>query len=430
MKAEDLKKISAAAQAVQQAEEQSIAATNQASQDYIAGYNDRTQDLQSRLQQSNEAVNNAALSYSNMIAGWENAIKQHQDKLQKEAEEKNKQEQKAIKLGGLAGAANAIANLIGTVKGAANQEQTDFVSKWQARADAARKERESKLGSYRKQLKNLEAQRALLQYNFAKEKASANSNLAALITQRNDNEGQIRAKSANDNAAGKAKLAANNYARAVQSFNSALQRDKAANDAYNEGVQTQIRAKEAEARIQTERSKQLANGYDALTGKFYNPETKKYDSDSFIGTPPKSSTSSKKSISNYTADDWRGFRDKYAERNGLKGGYQTYINLKKKGGENYKKWVESHPEESQVLEWISSPLDLDKGDLDKLTIIQSVADTINDEPIREREGVDPNTVQGARQDETKQFVGMAGVIQRGNPIKGVIYDKNGNVELP
>ena len=92
--------------------------------------------------------------------------------------------------------------------------------------------------------------------------------------------------------------------------------------------------------------------------------------------------------------------------------------------------MESHPEESQVLEWISSPLDLDKGDLDKLTIIQSVADTINDEPIREREGVDPNTVQGASQDETKQFVGMAGAIQRGNPIKGVIYDKKGNVELP
>lgn len=416
---DELKKLSEAAEKAAKAEQDAMSAAEKANNDLLSEYNERTKELQEQAQQSNKATEEAGLSYIDMIGSWENAMRQHSQKLQEEAEAKNKKEQSAMKAGGLAGAASAIINLIGAAKGAHNQQQENFISNWQSRADAARRERDARLGSYRDQLRTLESQRALLKYNFAKGKAAADANLASLLAQRGDAAAQLKAAGVKEAATGKAKIAAGESARAAQVYNAALRAKQAAANA----LQTQIKAQEAAARINTEYSKQLANGYDSRTGKFYNPQTKKYDSDSFVTIPGKED----KSFSDFNASDWRGFRDTYAKHAGLKKGYKEYFELKK--DKNYNKWVSEHPEEAQVLEWLESPLDLEKSDLEKLLIMQSVVDALSGEKT-ELGGVDPSSIPGATMDASKRFIGRAGALEKGNPVKNVDYDDEGKVNLP
>lgn len=420
---DELKKLSEAAEKAAKAEQDAMSAAEKANNDLLSEYNERTKELQEQAQQSNKATEEAGLSYIDMIGSWENAMRQHSQKLQEEAEAKNKKEQSAMKAGGLAGAASAIINLIGTAKGAHNQHQENFISNWQSRADAARRERDARLGSYRDQLRTLESQRALLKYNFAKGKAAADANLASLLAQRGDAAAQLKAAGVKEAAIGKAKIAAGESARATQVYNAALRAKQAAATATKDALQTQIKAQEAAARINTEYSKQLANGYDSRTGKFYNPQTKKYDSDSFVTVPGKED----KSFSDFNASDWRGFRDTYAKHVGLKNGYKSYFELKK--DKNYNKWVSEHPEEAQVLEWLESPLDLEKSDLEKLLIMQSVVDALSGEKTG-RVGVDPSSIPGATMDASKRFIGRAGALERGNPIKDIEYDDEGKVKLP
>lgn len=406
---DEMKKLSEAAEKAAKAEQDAMSAAEEANEDLLSEYNERTKELQEQAQQSNKATEEAGLSYIDMIGSWENAMRQHSQKLQEEAEAQNKKEQSAMKAGGLAGAASAIINLIGTAKGAHNQQQENFISNWQSRADAARRERDARLGSYRDQLRTLESQRALLKYNFAKGKAASDANLASLLAQRGDAAAQLKAAGVKEAATGKAKIAAGESARAAQVYNAAL------------------RAKQAAARINTEYSKQLANGYDSRTGKFYNPQTKKYDSDSFVTIPGKED----KSFSDFNASDWRGFRDTYAKHAGLKNGYKSYLELKgnNKKSKDYDDWVSKHPEEAQVLEWLESPLDLEKSDLEKMLIMQSVVDALSGEKT-ERVGVDPSSIPGATMDASKRFIGRAGALEKGNPVKNVDYDDEGKVNLP
>ncbi len=414
---DELKKLSEAAEKAAKAEQDAMSAAEKANNDLLSEYNERTKELQEQAQQSNKATEEAGLSYIDMIGSWENAMRQHSQKLQEEAEAKNKKEQSAMKAGGLAGAASAIINLIGTAKGAHNQQQENFTSNWQSRADAARRERDARLGSYRDQLRTLESQRALLKYNFAKGKAAADANLASLLAQRGDAAAQLKAAGVKEAATGKAKIAAGESARAAQVYNAAA-------TATKDALQTQIKAREAAARINTEYSKQLANGYDSRTGKFYNPQTKKYDSDSFVTIPGKED----KSFSDFNASDWRGFRDTYAKHAGLKNGYKAYLELKG-NNKKYDDWVSKHPEEAQVLEWLESPLDLEKSDLEKLLIMQSVVDALSGEKT-ELGGVDPSSIPGATMDASKRFIGHAGALEKGNPVKNVDYDDEGKVNLP
>lgn len=420
---DELKKLSEAAEKAAKAEQDAMSAAEEANNDLLSEYNERTKELQEQAQQSNKATEEAGLSYIDMIGSWENAMRQHSQKLQEEAEAKNKKEQSAMKAGGLAGAASAIINLIGTAKGAHNQQQENFISNWQSRADAARRERDARLGSYRDQLRTLESQRALLKYNFAKGKAAADANLSSLLAQRGDAAAQLKAAGVKEAATGRAKIAAGESARATQVYNAALRAKQAAATATKDALQTQIKAQEAAARINTEYSKQQANGYDSRTGKFYNPQTKKYDSDSFVTVPGKED----KSFSDFNASDWRGFRDTYAKHAGLEDGYKDYLGLKK--DKNYNKWVSEHPEEAQVLEWLESPLDLEKSDLEKLLIMQSVVDALSGEKT-ERVGVDPSSIPGATMDASKRFIGRAGALERGNPVKNVKYNDEGKVKLP
>lgn len=422
---DELKKLSEAAEKAAKAEQDAMSAAEKANDDLLSEYNERTKELQEQAQQSNKATEEAGLSYIDMIGSWENAMRQHSQKLQEEAEAKNKKEQDAMKAGGLAGAASAIINLIGTAKGAHNQQQENFISNWQSRADAARRERDARLGSYRDQLRTLESQRALLKYNFAKGKAAADANLASLLAQRGDAAAQLKAAGVKETATGKAKIAAGESARAAQVYNAALMAKQAAATATKDALQTQIKAQEAAARINTEYSKQLANGYDSRTGKFYNPQTKKYDSDSFVTVPGKED----KSFSDFNASDWRGFRDTYAKHAGLKNGYKEYIEIKGGNKGDYNKWVSKHPEEAQVLEWLESPLDLEKSDLEKLLIMQSVVDALSGKKT-ELGGVDPSSIPGATMDVSKRFIGLAGALERGNPVKNVDYDDEGKVNLP
>ena len=61
--------------------------------------------------------------------------------------------------------------------------------------------------------------------------------------------------------------------------------------------------------------------------------------------------------------------------------------------------------------------------------MQSVVDALSGEKT-ERVGVDPSSIPGATMDASKRFIGLAGLVEKGNPIKNVDYDDEGKVKLP
>ena len=61
--------------------------------------------------------------------------------------------------------------------------------------------------------------------------------------------------------------------------------------------------------------------------------------------------------------------------------------------------------------------------------MQSVVDALSGEKT-ELGGVDPSSIPGATMDASKRFIGRAGALERGNPVKNIDYDDEGKVNLP
>ncbi len=376
----------------------------------IADYNAQTKDISNALDKSAQAQADNYKTYSDILKGWADAAREYEESERKAAEQQAKKDQKQIIAGGLAQAASAIANLIGTAHGAQNQPSTDYMDKWQSRADAARKEREAKAEGYRAQLRNLEAQKVQLDFKYGNDRAQSELNKANILAGRAQGLSQMRTNATQAKAKGVLDLAQLGY-------NIDRQKKK---DQQNEANQILAMRR---------------GGYDPISGKYYNPKTGIFDSDTFVRVPSNRAGSGK-TFSDYTSTDWRGFRDKYAKGSGLKNGYKDYLALKK-DSKKYKEWADANPEYAEIMSLLEDTTELTDDNLKLLELSQSVVNALNGDygegEKKKAVWVNPAETGGRLtmqpdKDGNPHYLGFAGIVQDNN--KKLINDPNVEIVLP
>lgn len=221
--------------------------------------------LKSSIDESETDMTNAGKDYLGIANTWIQAAKTRAETQRKINEEMEQQNKRVRTIGGLAEAASALVNVLGTVHGASNQQWQSPQPQWAERADKYRLERDRKLENYREMKQTLERQRAQIQYGI----------------------GTDAAKRKADNARTLADVAAK---RAAVKYNSAVDAAKAGVEAATTSANTAIRGidvllgNDARQRSNYNDSRRIAvyernQGMDPRTGKFYNPATGKYDLD-------------------------------------------------------------------------------------------------------------------------------------------------------
>ena len=222
-------------------------------------------DLKSSIEQSETDMAKAGKDYLDIANTWIKAANTRAETQRKINEEMEQQNKRVRTIGGLAEAASALVNVLGTVHGASNQQWQSPQPQWAERADKYRLERDRKLENYREMKQTLERQRAQIQYGI----------------------GTDAAKRKADNARTLANVAAK---KAAVKYNSAVDAAKAGVEAATTSANTAIRGIDVllgnAARQQSNYndSRRIAvyernQGMDPRTGKFYNPATGKYDLD-------------------------------------------------------------------------------------------------------------------------------------------------------
>ena len=222
-------------------------------------------DLKKSIEQSETDMAKAGKGYLDIANTWIQAANTRAETQRKINEEMEQQNKRVRTIGGLAEAASALVNVLGTVHGASNQQWQSPQPQWAERADKYRLERDRKLENYREMKQTLERQRAQIQYGI----------------------GTDAAKRKADNARTLADVAAK---RAAVKYNSAVDAAKAGVEAATTSANTAIRGIDVllgnAARQQSNYndSRRIAvyernQGMDPRTGKFYNPATGKYDLD-------------------------------------------------------------------------------------------------------------------------------------------------------
>lgn len=223
-------------------------------------------DLKSSIEQSETDMAKAGKDYLDIANTWIQAANTRAETQRKINEEMEQQNKRVRTIGGLAEAASALVNVLGTVHGASNQQWQSPQPQWAERADKYRLERDRKLENYREMKQTLERQKAQIEYGI----------------------GTDAAKRKADNARTLADLAAK---RAAVKYNSAVDAAKAGVEAATTSANTAIRGIDVllgnAARQQSNYndSRRIAvyernQGMDPRTGKFYNPATGQYDLDS------------------------------------------------------------------------------------------------------------------------------------------------------
>ena len=221
--------------------------------------------LKSSIDESGTDMTKAGNDYLGLVDNWIKAAKTRAETQRKINEEMEQQNKRVRTIGGLAEAASALVNVLGTVHGASNQQWQSPQPQWAERADKYRLERDRKLENYREMKQTLERQRAQIQYGISTDAA------------------KLKADKARTLADVEAKKAAVNY-------NSAIDLAKAGVEAATTSANTAIRGIDVllgnAARQQSNYndSRRIAvyernQGMDPRTGKFYNPATGKYDLD-------------------------------------------------------------------------------------------------------------------------------------------------------
>ena len=223
-------------------------------------------NLKSSIDESGTDMTKAGNDYLGLVDNWIKAAKTRAETQRKINEEMEQQNKRVRTIGGLAEAASALVNVLGTVHGASNQQWQSPQPQWAERADKYRLERDRKLENYREMKQTLERQRAQIQYGI----------------------GTDAAKRKADNARTLADLAAK---RAAVKYNSAVDAAKAGVEAATTSANTAIRGidvllgNDARQRSINNDSRRIAvyernQGMDPRTRKFYNPATGQYDLDS------------------------------------------------------------------------------------------------------------------------------------------------------
>ena len=250
-------------------QEASIKATNDA---YQQGFQQRSEQLNTAMTAANETAKQAGVTYVDMVQGWYDAAKAEAEEQRKRNEAQEKRDLNYRMYGGLAEAASALVNLIGTTKGAVSQKWESPQQKWAERSDALRRERDKKLENLRSQMKTLQQQKAQLQYNLGKDDADRQMQAATMAANRGDQAAQQRYQGEMAAAQTKAQGVQQGIALGMQGLNMLLNEKNAA-----EGRKIQW-ANNKRLQEQNEFT-QRSYGYDPDSGKWWNPKTKAYDLD-------------------------------------------------------------------------------------------------------------------------------------------------------
>lgn len=160
------------AQQYGQASADVAAVQNQAAQQLAATIQQNQQDIESANAGADAKSQQAFSDFNAMLQGFESARQQEIARQEAANAKQTKQDQRLSQWGGIAEAAAALVNLLGTTDGAVSQQWASPQLEWAQRADTARRERDQKLENVRAQLENLQNQRAQLQMQYAQTQGS------------------------------------------------------------------------------------------------------------------------------------------------------------------------------------------------------------------------------------------------------------------
>lgn len=327
-----------------------------ATENFVNQQNATTAGIKTALDNSIAAQEVADKSYSDIVNGWVSAAETRAKDQEKINQQQQARDKNLLMWGGIADAAAALVNLIGTTKGAVNQQRQSPQNAWSQRADALRREREQKLENYRNQLKSMQETAASKDYTIATNAAKRELDKAVTLASRSDAASQAQYQG--DMAAAKAGLegtqAGINTGLKIASMEQS-ERDS------NRRFFKDAAAKDAEEKLKNKEflAKWRIKGYDPETDKFRNPQTGEFD----LNAP---SGADKTNISKALY----GIRDRIARKAGLNG-FDGYLSLDKKAR---KKFVKDNPEADKLLQLLRNPNGLTKQDLENMNVSQMFVD--------------------------------------------------------
>lgn len=318
---------------------------NTATNELVANRNSVSADLQSALSEAEDKRAQAAKTYSEIVRGMQADAKMRIEN-QKNADKMNAARDSKLSLfGGIADAAAALVNLIGTSKGANSAQYASPQPAWQERINALRKEREARIERYKNEADALEEQSARLDYSTALDLSNAEKEDAIKIAARNDETNSLNHQSAIQSAKTglEAKLADTNLElQGIKIENEAqARRERNAATAANNAATQALKYQDLVAKWRNK-------GYDIETGKWKNPASGQFDLDVPSG-----------SSSDLTESQLKSARDRVARQAGLSN-YDEYLKMKKGKKKNYKRWAEDNPRVDQLLNTLQHLESIDK----------------------------------------------------------------------
>lgn len=327
-----------------------------ATENFVNQQNATTAGIKTALDNSIAAQETADKNYSDIVNGWVSAAEARAKDQERINQQQQARDNKLIMWGGIADAAAALVNLIGTTKGAVNQQRQSPQNAWSQRVDALRREREQKLENYRNQLKSMQETAASKDYAIAANAAKRELDKAVTLASRSDAASQAQYQG--DLAAAKAGLegtqAEINTGLKIASME---QSERDSNRRFSKDAD----AKDAEGKLKYKEflAKWRIKGYDPETDKYRNPQTGEFD----LNAP---SGADKTNISKALY----GIRDRIARKAGLNG-FDGYLSLDKKAR---KKFVKDNPEADKLLQLLRNPNGLTKQDLENMNVSQMFVD--------------------------------------------------------
>ena len=221
--------------------------------------------LKSSIDESGDDMTKAGNDYIGLVDNWIKAAKTRAETQRKINEEMEQQNKRVRTIGGLAEAASALVNVLGTVHGASNQQWQSPQPQWAERADKYRLERDRKLENYREMKQTLERQKAQIQYGIGTDAAKRKADNARTLADLEAKKAAVKYNSAVDVAKAGVEAATTSANTAIRGIDVLLGNAARQQSNYNDSRRIAV----------YERNQ----GMDPRTGKFYNPATGKYDLD-------------------------------------------------------------------------------------------------------------------------------------------------------
>ncbi len=232
---------------------------NDATDAYAKSLKASNEQQKSAMNEHNKALQDNYAQLKDMISGWVKSAEEEKEAQRKRNEQSNRRDYQVRIFGGIAEAAAAIVNLVGTAHGASPMRWQSPQDRWAQRADQYRRERDAKLAKLDAQLKALDRQKAQLDFTMGKEQIERDYKTK-------------QAEISGDNEVAKAIYGGRVKAAQVQKEGN-TRNISLAMQGLNTGRQEKSQ-KETESYRDFQRR---LYGYDPETGLFYNSETKQFD---------------------------------------------------------------------------------------------------------------------------------------------------------